>query len=305
MKARTRAATLLLTPFFVLFTAVMVVPIGYAVWLSLFTEKQSGLGFGGTRPSSPASTTTPRRWVTGPSSRASASCSGTAVLHPAAARRGPRPRPPARLRARPRPPLLPRERLIAFAIKVPAHRRHQGRRRPPRRKRLLLRGLRPRRQPLPDRRVQRRHLLPLVRQQPPVRGPRRPGLLPGQRRRRIRLPRLRLPGRGEDSSASSSWACSPPTSALALPMYLLASEVGIVNTYWAVLIPVLVNPFGVYLSRALCRRHPRRGPEAARIDGASRVARLLVDRPAHGHAGLRDRLPLPVHRRLVQLSSPW
>ncbi|MFG2871777.1 carbohydrate ABC transporter permease [Streptomyces sp. NPDC048338] len=48
MKARTRAAAVLLTPFFVLFTAVMVVPIGYAVWLSLFTEKQSGLGFGGT-----------------------------------------------------------------------------------------------------------------------------------------------------------------------------------------------------------------------------------------------------------------
>ncbi|MFE1500023.1 carbohydrate ABC transporter permease, partial [Streptomyces albidoflavus] len=47
MKARTRAATILLTPFFLLFTAVMVVPIGYAVWLSLFTEKQSGLGFGG------------------------------------------------------------------------------------------------------------------------------------------------------------------------------------------------------------------------------------------------------------------
>ncbi|MET9675220.1 sugar ABC transporter permease [Streptomyces sp. NPDC006482] len=48
MKARTRAAAILLTPFFLLFTAVMVVPIGYAVWLSLFTEKQSGLGFGGT-----------------------------------------------------------------------------------------------------------------------------------------------------------------------------------------------------------------------------------------------------------------
>ncbi|WP_030750164.1 carbohydrate ABC transporter permease [Streptomyces griseus] len=48
MKARTRAAALLLTPFFLLFTAVLVVPIGYAVWLSLFTEKQSGLGFGGT-----------------------------------------------------------------------------------------------------------------------------------------------------------------------------------------------------------------------------------------------------------------
>ncbi|WP_328378279.1 sugar ABC transporter permease [Streptomyces sp. NBC_00440] len=47
MKARTRAAVILLTPFYVLFTAVMLVPIGYAVWLSLFTEKQSGLGFGG------------------------------------------------------------------------------------------------------------------------------------------------------------------------------------------------------------------------------------------------------------------
>lgn len=43
-----------------------------------------------------------------------------------------------------------------------------------------------------------------------------------------------------------------PTTALALPMYLLASEIGVVNTYWAVLIPVLVNPFGVYLSRVFC-----------------------------------------------------
>ncbi|MGW0698651.1 carbohydrate ABC transporter permease [Streptomyces sp. NPDC002867] len=51
MKARTRtnaAAGVLLTPFFVLFVLVMVLPISYAVWLSLFTEKQSGLGFGGT-----------------------------------------------------------------------------------------------------------------------------------------------------------------------------------------------------------------------------------------------------------------
>ncbi|MGW0882623.1 carbohydrate ABC transporter permease [Streptomyces sp. NPDC002671] len=37
---------LLLAPFFLLFTAVMLVPIGYAVYLSLFTEHRSGLGFG-------------------------------------------------------------------------------------------------------------------------------------------------------------------------------------------------------------------------------------------------------------------
>ncbi|MFJ2648768.1 carbohydrate ABC transporter permease [Streptomyces sp. NPDC087420] len=43
------AATVLLTPFFVLFTVAMVIPVGYALWLSLFTEKASGLGFDGPR----------------------------------------------------------------------------------------------------------------------------------------------------------------------------------------------------------------------------------------------------------------
>ncbi|MGW0996802.1 carbohydrate ABC transporter permease [Streptomyces sp. NPDC002520] len=38
-----------MTPFFVLFAAVMVAPIGYALWMSLFQERSSGLGFGGTQ----------------------------------------------------------------------------------------------------------------------------------------------------------------------------------------------------------------------------------------------------------------
>ncbi|HVK26223.1 MAG TPA: sugar ABC transporter permease [Actinokineospora sp.] len=42
------AAAMLLGPFMVLFVATLVVPIGYAVYLSLFTERSSGLGFGGT-----------------------------------------------------------------------------------------------------------------------------------------------------------------------------------------------------------------------------------------------------------------
>ena len=41
------AATLLLAPFFLLFTVAMVAPIGYALYLSLWTERSSGLGFGG------------------------------------------------------------------------------------------------------------------------------------------------------------------------------------------------------------------------------------------------------------------
>jgi multiple sugar transport system permease protein len=40
-----------------------------------------------------------------------------------------------------------------------------------------------------------------------------------------------------------------PNTATVLPMYLLASVFGITNTVWAILIPVLCNPFGVYLAR--------------------------------------------------------
>lgn len=46
-RGQRRAAALFVTPFFVLFAAVMVAPIGYAVWMSLFQERSSGLGFGG------------------------------------------------------------------------------------------------------------------------------------------------------------------------------------------------------------------------------------------------------------------
>ncbi|MGV9274216.1 carbohydrate ABC transporter permease [Streptomyces griseosporeus] len=63
----------------------------------------------------------------------------------------------------------------------------------------------------------------------------------------------------------------PPT-VIALPMYLLASEAGLVNTYWAVLIPGLVNPFGVYLARVFAEAYlPAETLEAARLDGAGEL----------------------------------
>ncbi|GAA2896573.1 sugar ABC transporter permease [Streptomyces mexicanus] len=48
-RGRYRAPALLLAPFLLLFTACTLVPVGYAVHLSLFAERRSGLGFGGTR----------------------------------------------------------------------------------------------------------------------------------------------------------------------------------------------------------------------------------------------------------------
>jgi multiple sugar transport system permease protein len=39
-----------------------------------------------------------------------------------------------------------------------------------------------------------------------------------------------------------------PNMTLALPLFLMMSAVGLTNTYWSVLLPGLVSPFGVYLS---------------------------------------------------------
>ena len=60
-----------------------------------------------------------------------------------------------------------------------------------------------------------------------------------------------------------------PTTALALPLYLLMSNWHLTNTYWSVLLPSIVSPFGVYLSRIYASSSvPDELLEAARIDGA-------------------------------------
>lgn len=61
-----------------------------------------------------------------------------------------------------------------------------------------------------------------------------------------------------------------PTTALAIPTYLLFSKVGLVNTPWAIILPSLVSPFGLYLMRIYAADAIPDGIiEAARIDGAS------------------------------------
>jgi multiple sugar transport system permease protein len=60
-----------------------------------------------------------------------------------------------------------------------------------------------------------------------------------------------------------------PTTALAIPTYLLFSKVGLVNTPWAIILPSLVSPFGLYLMRIYAESAvPDSLIEAARIDGA-------------------------------------
>ncbi|MFD7919024.1 carbohydrate ABC transporter permease [Streptomyces sp. NPDC059740] len=90
-----------------------------------------------------------------------------------------------------------------------------------------------------------------------------------------------------------------PTTALALPMYLLASRVGLVNTYWSVLLPALVNPFGVYLARVFCAGYvPDEALEAARIDGAGELRTFWT-------IGLRMVMPGFVTVFLFQFTAIW
>jgi multiple sugar transport system permease protein len=60
-----------------------------------------------------------------------------------------------------------------------------------------------------------------------------------------------------------------PTTALAIPTYLLFAHAGITNTPWAIILPSLVSPFGVYLMRVYAADAVDTSLiEAARIDGA-------------------------------------
>ena len=61
-----------------------------------------------------------------------------------------------------------------------------------------------------------------------------------------------------------------PFTALALPLYLMMNSVNLTNTYWAVLLPSCVSPFGVYLSRIYAASAvPDELLDAARVDGAN------------------------------------
>ncbi|KJC65018.1 sugar ABC transporter permease [Agreia bicolorata] len=61
-----------------------------------------------------------------------------------------------------------------------------------------------------------------------------------------------------------------PGITLAIPQYLLMSQVGLAGNPLSVLLPSIISPFGIYLSRVYCESAmPKETLEAARIDGAS------------------------------------
>jgi multiple sugar transport system permease protein len=63
-----------------------------------------------------------------------------------------------------------------------------------------------------------------------------------------------------------------PGIVLAVPQYLLLAAVGLAGTHWSVLLPVIINPFGIFLCRVFATAAvPQSTLEAARLDGAGEL----------------------------------
>ncbi|WP_078897254.1 carbohydrate ABC transporter permease [Streptomyces sp. NRRL S-495] len=67
-------------------------------------------------------------------------------------------------------------------------------------------------------------------------------------------------------------AVAVPGTALAVPTFLMFSKMGLTNTPWAVIIPSLISPFGLYLMWVFAAEAvPTELLEAARIDGSGEL----------------------------------
>jgi multiple sugar transport system permease protein len=90
-----------------------------------------------------------------------------------------------------------------------------------------------------------------------------------------------------------------PATALALPLFLLFSRVQLTDTYWAVLLPSIVSPFGVYLARVFAEASvPDELIEASRLDGAGEVRTFFT-------VSIRLMFPALVTIFLFQFVSIW
>lgn len=87
--------------------------------------------------------------------------------------------------------------------------------------------------------------------------------------------KFRFPGNGK-LSAFVLGSIMVPTTALAIPTYLLFAKVGLIDTPWAVILPSMISPFGLFLMRVYVQSAiPDELIEAAQIDGAGEI-RIFV-----------------------------
>lgn len=66
-----------------------------------------------------------------------------------------------------------------------------------------------------------------------------------------------------------------PVQVTLVPNYILLDNIGLIGSYWAVIIPGIFNTFGVFLMKQVFASVPDECIEAARIDGAGHIQVLL------------------------------
>lgn len=66
-----------------------------------------------------------------------------------------------------------------------------------------------------------------------------------------------------------------PNAMLVIPLFLIANQLGWINTYQGMILPVAFTSFGAFLLRQFFLSIPRELEEAAMIDGASRLKILI------------------------------
>ncbi|MCY3657455.1 MAG: carbohydrate ABC transporter permease [Caldilineaceae bacterium] len=70
-----------------------------------------------------------------------------------------------------------------------------------------------------------------------------------------------------------------PFQVIMIPLFIMMAKMGLVNTYWGMIVPAIVTPFGIFLMRQFMLSVPKSLLEAARIDGASEpyiYARIML-----------------------------
>ena len=82
--------------------------------------------------------------------------------------------------------------------------------------------------------------------------------------------KLRFRGRDRLFRALSTGLVLPVQVAM-LPLFLLLKNMGLINTYWGVIIPGLASIFGIFLVRQYALAIPDEMLDAARVDGASEL----------------------------------
>ena len=105
------------------------------------------------------------------------------------------------------------------------------------------------------------------------------------------LAKLRFHGR-ERLSGVLAAGLVVPTQVAMLPLFLLLKTLGLVNSYWGVIIPGMASIFGIFLIRQYAIAIPDDLLDAARMDGASEL-------------GIYRRVVLPVISPILATLAIW